>query len=76
MDEQHRVTKVVRSELLENAQTPGEWVRYAQERNIALSERKLRREARQRSLCLKLGREILITPKQFDQIILAGPFEK
>lgn len=56
------------SPLLDVAKTPGEWARVLTEKGIPLSERTLREKAYLLGAYHKIGRTMIITPQQIDQI--------
>lgn len=58
--------------LLDRAKTPAQWAATMAERGISISERTLRARANKLGACHKIGRAMLITPEQIDQIFGNG----
>jgi hypothetical protein len=60
------------STILDCAKPPSEWVSLLSERGLMISERSLREKANRLGACHRLGRNMIITPEQMDQILESG----
>lgn len=57
------------STVLDRGRPPGEWAAILADRGLPVSERTLRERAHRLGACHKIGRVMLITPAQIDEII-------
>lgn len=57
------------SDILSSGKTPEEWADIMSARGLPVSARTIRQKANRLGACHKLGRAMIITPEQLDQIL-------